>query len=225
MTSILKHDPNSSDTSVRALDWNNVARAESDAVPFVNPEIAALRAEVQRLDEELLEMKAGEPERIAAAREDGRKAAERTLKANDEAKLGALRAGLEAALETASPVFANVERLALLLTERALANAFDDPGHYGDQIASAIRRQSALLGAQAVMNVEVSRADFADEAALSELSRLLQFGGGVVIDAKAELQSGQARLRLMLGEVEINLPRYWTDLKALLSNLSREAAP
>ncbi|MEQ1809122.1 MAG: hypothetical protein ABL889_04295 [Terricaulis sp.] len=224
MTSILKHDPAASDSSVRALDWSAFVRSEHDgALVEQNAEVAALRAEIERLDAELSASKGSEPARLAAARAEGRKDAEAAYKANDEAKLAALQAGLGEALEIARPAFANIETIANLIAERAIANALDEASTYRDQIARAIRNQANLLGAQTILKIAVCRADFADDAALDALARELGAACRVEIDADHDLAQGQARLRLMLGEIELDLARYWSDVRALLVDLAKGA--
>lgn len=219
MTSILK--PHEDTRPVRKLDWTAFAGAEAgdETRSLVDPEVLELRAETERLKSELADLKAGEPERMDAARAKARQEAEDAFKADEAAKLKQLKAGLEDAIEAARPALANVERLALLLAEHALANAFDDVTSYRDQVANAVRHQAKLIGAAAILKLEVSRADFGDDEALADLANALDHDM-MELAAVHSLARGKARIRLMLGDVEIDLPRYWLEIKALLSDLA-----
>lgn len=219
MTRVLKSEHSTSSVRIERLDWADPGR-DAPSAPTPDPELTRLEAEVARLSEALAAAKADALVNCAAAREDGRLEAEAEFRQRDEARLEILRTGVSQAIESAARSFADLERLALELANVALSGAFGDCAEYRAQTARAVERQIEVLGAHTVLRVEVSQSDFNDAAALATLAAGLK-AGGLDITALSTIAPGCARIALTLGEVELDLPRYWSEVTALLAHLAR----
>jgi len=170
--------------------------------------IEVAEAEAERLVRE------GEAEAVAAEAR-GRDAG---FAEGQEAKAEAL-ARLEAAADRALDQFRTdlrgMETLAVALSKAALAKVFGDDRDMAYRVARLVRRQIEALDRDAVLRIEVAAGDFADAAALDALA--LDAGlDGIEIKAVDELDAGDCRIRLRLGELDVGLSQQWGRLSALL---------
>lgn len=110
---------------------------------------------------------------------------------------------------------ASLETLAVEIARAALAKVLAEPADPARLVEAAIRRQLAHLNTEMLIRVEVAGADFPDPERLAQLAK--EVGGGrVQVLANRALPSGDCRLKLTLGEVEIGLPQQWRRLTAVL---------
>ena len=178
-------------------------------------EVAALKEtlkeEETRRDDQLARMQEEMAEAVAEARAAGR--------AEGAAQKGESLAVLESATIEAVDDFRaalrGLECLAITLSKAALARVFGDHQDVADQVARLIRHQLTALDRDALLWVEVSSTDFADAAALSELSG--QIGAeSVELRGIDDLPPGGCRIRLRLGELDVGLDQQWRALSGLL---------
>ena len=191
--------------------------------------LEALTEEVSRLRDEkivletAIEVAEAEAERLVREGETEAVAAEARgrdtgLAEGQEAKAETL-ARLEAAADRALDQFRmdlrGMETLAVALSKAALAKVFGDDREMAHRVARLVRRQVEALDRDSVLRIEVAAGDFADATALDELA--VDAGlEGIEIKAVEELDAGDCRIRLRLGELEVGLGQQWGRLSALL---------
>jgi flagellar biosynthesis/type III secretory pathway protein FliH len=213
-------DPHSSQ-SIGPVAWTTKTPAP-DAPPMRDPLIDALEEEVAALKIKL-EHAEGEAKRIEEeARQAGRKQAEAEFVRDDAKRIAALTSALDEAAGEARVKIEGLDALALLICENALANVLSEPSAYRELIAGAIAKQIASLRREMALGVHVSAADFPDQAALDALGCKFAFHE-LTIALDATLRAGECRIDLRLGAIEISLPRYWSELKAVLKGAADEA--
>ena len=197
--------------------------------PVVDPELLRLRDECeqlrQRLQQRETEMVNLRQDAESAFRDgemQGREAGVREA-ADQSAKTRAtLETGVEQAIATFTQTLAGLERLAPMLARQGLAGILGAADHRGELVAAIVQQQLQTLEAQAVIHVEVSAADFGDEAALSSLAESLG-SQGVKIHAYTALKSGDCRIKLKLGALEVGLDQQWGRLQSLLNDMAEPA--
>jgi flagellar biosynthesis/type III secretory pathway protein FliH len=221
-----------------------LAAAPAAAPPPVDPERVALEArletllaEVERLRAEAAEAQAAiataeaEVVRVAREGEEARAAAEQAAHAAGLAEGAEAKAQLLARLESAADRamdqfrvdLRGMETLAVALSKAALAKVFGDDREMAHRVARLVRRQVEALDRESILRVEVSAADFAAAAALDDFAHDAGLSG-VEIKAIEELDAGDCRIRLRLGELEVGLAQQWSRLSDLLDDaLSPEA--
>ena len=215
--SVIKSTDGDLDTRVRALG------AEAPAPPRIDPEILALRGEVERLtrdlasrDNQVAELRS----EVEAARRDGiergREAGLEAGAARAEATLDRLQRGVDVAVGQLARDLISMERLAVALAREGLSKVLGEDADRASLVTQIIRTQVAQLEAQAVLCIEVSPQDFPDAASLSDLA----VGPGIRTEAVSSLASGDCRIQLKLGALEVGLDRQWTNLSAILDDLA-----
>lgn len=128
-----------------------------------------------------------------------------------------LEQGLAAGLAQLVADEAALETLAVQVARAALAKVLDNPADPALLVEGAIRRQLASLASEMLVRVEVAEADFPDPARLAQLGQVVG-RGRVQVLANRTLVSGDCRLKLKLGEVEIGLPQQWRSLAKVLDH-------
>ena len=192
-----------------------------DQVALLQEELAAVRDEASvgriLLAEKDAEIQAAVADAAVAGREDGRRE-------GAEAKVEILLALDAAITRTAEQLRADMQSLepiAIALARAALTKVFGDTPHIDDRIARLVRRQLESLDRAAVLSVTVSANDFSDDDALATLSAAAGLEG-LVVQASEALGSGDCRMRLRLGELDVGLSRQWSSLRALLDDALAE---
>jgi flagellar biosynthesis/type III secretory pathway protein FliH len=183
-------------------------------------QVAGLAAERDLAARRLIELEAERVEAVAVARAAGREAGLAEAASRAEEALARLERSLEGGLAQLAADAAALETLAVQVARAALAKIFADPAgpvrpDPGQLVEAAIRRQLADVEAEMLVRVEVSACDFPDPERLAQLSKALG-RGRVQVLANPALTSGDSRLKLKLGEVEIGLPQQWRRLSAVL---------
>jgi flagellar biosynthesis/type III secretory pathway protein FliH len=234
MSRVLKKEGMMEAPDVRSLRsaWGAADDAPAGSRPAtVDPELVALREETDRLrrqvDQQRAEISGLRAQAEAAVREAekqaearGREAGLREAEDDSAKRLVRLESGVERAVAEFVQALSALERLAPELARQGLAAMLGAETDRPALVAAIVQRQLRRLEAQAVVRVEVSAADFPDEAALSALAHALG-APGVQIGAESGLFSGDCRVRLKLGTMEIGLNQQWERLDALLRDLSQ----
>jgi flagellar biosynthesis/type III secretory pathway protein FliH len=179
----------------------------------IDPEIAARDHAIETLERRLSDMERAHAEALKRARSEARDAALQEA-ARDEARaLALLEANVKAANARFSEALGDLERLAPLLCETALASVFDAPDQHRGLVDAALALELNRLARESVVSVAVSAVDFTDEA---HLKALADRHPHVVIGADATLASGVCHITLNMGGVELDIPAHWAALKETL---------
>lgn len=231
MTSLIRQGDSPEALPIRALDWPNAdsGRLSPDGgprpAPFTqDPSIIAFEDEIRDLKRRLAEADANHLRALEATRLQARKEADLAYERDDARALARLQVAIEAARATFDARLSQAEAFAALLCQTALEKVFALPENYRDLTSRAISRQIAGIRLESVIAVDVSPADFADEAALAALGQ--EIGSDrIMVRRNAQLASGDCRIDLRLGHMEISLSRHWAELQALLRTLASQETP
>lgn len=228
MTRVLKKDAatGASESHLRVSAWSTATAAPGTALlPATDPEILALRAEQEDLkrrleqqDATLSELRAEAEAAFRKGEAKGREAGLREAADQDEQRLKRLEAGIEKAQATVAEAMAALERLAPALAHDALANILGQDSDRPQLVAAVVRHQVRTLDARSLIQVEVSAADFPDDDALAVLEGAL--AGRPSIHASVGLKSGECRIKLKLGTLDVGVDRQWTELSAMLRDMA-----
>lgn len=164
--------------------------------------------EIDRLSRALRTAQSDAAAAIIQSRADGRADAE----SGEADRLAALRDALSAQADALAKRLDELDGLAIALARTALARVFDRPEAMADMVAATLARHLAVLKDRTVLAVTVSGADFADPAPLDTLLRRQQVG----IEIDPDLPAGACRVRYSLGGIDLDIPRQWSALAALL---------
>ena len=189
------------------------ASPELSVVPEPDPLLIAALAERDALDKDLTELREASRIAIEAARREGHEKGLAAAKANQDEQLAVLSRGVDAALAEWRERITQSETLAALFTHAALAKLFENPEDRAELVLGLIARQIAGLRSEALLSLEVSRADFPDPSDLEERLPALE---GAKIRSSIALKSGECRLNLKTGQVDLGIPTQWPALSKLL---------
>lgn len=108
------------------------------------------------------------------------------------------------------------EAFSLLVALEALTVLTDNPETHREILAATIKKQLSALDARSIISVTVSRSDFPDSRELAELETTL---GAPTNSLRLceEMDSGNSRIALLIGAVEIDLKRSWREIAEMLS--------
>lgn len=185
-----------------------------------SPELEALRAECGRLSEALAAAGHRADEAIAAALEQGRADA----RADDAKKLASLGEALGRASVVWRDRLASLDGLAAQLVGASVSKIFGDWDEGAELVIRAVRARLKILRREAVVAVQVSAADFPDQAALEATAEQVGSPGcRLLIDP--DLSAGDCRIDLKLGAVDVAPRGQIAAIAALLEALAgREKA-
>lgn len=220
--SIIKFQEARTAGGVRALE-DAPAKA---AAATVDPCYLALQREVDRLTA-LLAEKDAEIERGVKAldeafkkgRDEGCAAALEETAADREALAANLEAAVDRSLALLERELSSMERLAVVLAVEGLEKILGTPGAFADIATQIIREQLGRLDRAAIVRIEVSAADFIDADCADALAS--QIGAPAAeICLCEDLASGDCRIKMTLGALDIGVNQQWGQLKAVLQELS-----
>jgi flagellar biosynthesis/type III secretory pathway protein FliH len=214
--------------NVRPLD--SIARTAAPVQPvevLEDPELTTLRLRCAELSRQLdagrddIQVLRREIERAFSEGEDvGRKLGRDEAEDMRTSALARLDAAVAQALVAFSQEMKALESLAPLLAREALKLILEEDADRSRLMEGVIRRQLQRLGEQVVLKIEVSRDDFAEPLDLAgKLGR-----DTVEVHASDVLSSGDCRIRLRLGSLDIGLRQQWGRLSALLEDMAQAEA-
>ena len=227
MTRVLKKNSVADVPAVHSLasTWGSAEAAPVPA-PVVDPELVALRVECEALkarlgerDAKVSELRAEADAAFKSGEAAGRDAGLREAEDQNEKRLARLEAGIDKAQAEFADALAGLERLAPVLAHEALATLLGKADERPQLVAAVVRNQVQTLDMRAVLQIEVSASDFPDDDALAALEGRLG-SLGPIIHASVSLKSGECRIRLKLGTLDIGLDRQWTELAGLLRDMT-----
>jgi len=182
-------------------------------------QVEQLSAEIEHRDREIATLRGERDRAFEAGQVTGREAG---LKEGDTLRADALErltAGVRQAVDLYDRSLASLERLAVLIAHESLDKLLRNPGDRQDLLAEIIGRQVGGLDAQAVLNIEVSAHDFPTSQDLADLAAGIG-RRGVDLSARPDLKTGDCRIRLVLGSLEVGIDQQWGRLGALLRDLA-----
>jgi type III secretion protein L len=213
--------------TVRPLVLSGASMRQEEAKrhpPTPNPvelRLAAAGEEIAFLKTTLQNMEAAAAEQAAAAREEGRREGLASAANDEEGRVGAIaQAALSAAADVADRL-QSLERLALLVAKAALAKVIVPTENQQALVAATINRAMATLEREAVLAIRVSACDFPDEEALAHFSARASIGT-TLVRCDPEFGSGECRMDLKLGHLDLTLERQWRELTDWFDRLADE---
>lgn len=200
-----------------------LAARRSDVTAPRDPVIVALEQRIDALEREgaeerraarhAAEQQADEARRaVAAAHAAGRAEAV----ADDAALIAAIEKGVAEALSAWRTRLIEVDRLAAQLAAAVLARVFGDAADMADLVTRVLAQQVAAIGAQGIVGVAVSAADFSDPTLLAAQVAL----PGAAVTCSADLPAGACRIALRLGQVEVDPLMQWAAFERVLREMA-----
>lgn len=187
-------------------------------------DLSFLSRQLEAKDAEIAELR----QAVAQSRADGEVAGRveglGLAEAREAEKLEALRNGIDHALDQLLPQIRDLNALAPLIAREGLGRILGDAALYPDLIAHIVRRQLTAIGDQVLLAVEVSAGDFSTPEALTALATSVG-RPEVAVTINDSLSSGDCRLRLKLGAIDVGVRQQWDALSSVLSDLADENGP
>jgi flagellar biosynthesis/type III secretory pathway protein FliH len=204
----------------RAASRPAVERAGPTALDLADAEILRLKQRIADLEADLADEAAEVPKAFEKGRTEGFEAGKAAGEADQVAVLSRVETGVDKAVRASADALASLERLAPLIAREGLRRVLGDALNQEDLVLESVRQQLAGLSQSAVVLVEVSRRDFAPEDVQRRLADPLTLPA-TRFDVREELGSGECRIRLMLGALEVGPAQQWRLLEDLLTDLAR----
>jgi len=206
MTQVLKREDGHGAT-VRSLDFQSPPKTPSAE----ERRIAELQDETSDLQRALREAEAKREADVENARKEERQAVTEEFRRDEEAAHALLRSGLRDGIDKLNRHFAEADKFGLTLALVALERIVAEPTLYRKLITETIGVQVSGLRHDTVISVSVSHIDFPNQAALDNLAATL--GTDTNVMASESLRTGECRIELRLGAIDISLPDYWARLQ------------
>lgn len=211
MSGVLKQDDAAPARSTKP-PWRPLHEGEAPALP-VDPEIARLRSEIALLERRAEEDAAAHRREIVKARAEAILEAKRDFKRDEAAALERLENALQTTASAFEASILKLEALAPALCWTVLENVFGQAGADRDLISAAIDKQITALRRESITFVAISPIDFPNASALEALSASYP---ALQIRTDAHLASGECRIGLELGQVELSIDAYRREVQQLL---------
>ena len=183
-------------------------------------ELAALAAALAERDEAI----AGHAGALEDAHREGREAGRREAEDESAAALAAIEAASERALAAFADELGEMETLAALLARTCLERLLLATEPRAALVCELIAGQARALDAEAMVRITVSASDFLTAQDLEAVTASLGSRRCELV-ASDELDSGDCRIALRLGTLDIGLGQQWGSLRAILDDaIGAEAA-
>lgn len=187
-------------------------------------QIAVLTQELAELRRTMGADREASARALVKAREDGRREGQELARRDDDGRLIVLGEGVAAAREAWERRIGDLDGLAALVAQSAIARLFDRCDNHADFVVGMIARQLRHLRHETVLTIRVSPQDFPDEVALAALGTGAGTGAIAVVRDDA-LDGGQCRIDLQLGHVDLCSRAQWREMSELLHELSGADVP
>jgi flagellar assembly protein FliH len=191
--------------------------------PTRDPRLESLERENEELRAALAAQRIESEQAVKAARAEGER--QGCAAAGDAAdkQLGLIGKGVDAAVARWEARLGDLDGLAPALARAALGKLFGDGEDQMRFVAGVIARQMRLLRRESLIAIRVSARDFKDEAALTALGAEADTGS-VRLVADSDLESGECRIDLQLGHIDVGAATQWAQLAAFLDGLAEREA-
>ena len=228
MSRVLKMDRAADAAGIRSVQ-SAFSVERQDVVPGVaaiDPELVALREEraglqlrLEQKDTEISELRKQAEGAFRKGEAQGRDAGMREAADHGLKLVTRLEGGVAVALKAFAQALSSLERLAPVLASQGLASIFEDSKARSALVRAIVQRQLKLVATDAIVHIEVSSADFVDDAALTSLAESVG-DPRLSLRALSNLKSGDCRIKLTLGTLEVGVDQQWGRLSAILQDLS-----
>lgn len=228
MSRVLKMDRASDAAGIRSVQsaFSLERQGFELAVDAIDPELVALREELARLhirleqkEAEISELRKQADGAFRKGELQGRDAGMREAKDHGLKLVTRLEGGVTAALKSFAQALSSLERLAPALAGQALASIFEDSKPRSALVKDIVQRQLKLVATDAIVHIEVSSADFGNDAALTSLAESVG-NPRLSLRSFGHLKSGDCRIKLTLGTLEVGVDQQWGRLSAILQDFS-----
>jgi flagellar biosynthesis/type III secretory pathway protein FliH len=227
MTGLIKAANGAVDFNIHSfVSAKPAPKGKAIGTPTVHPLVAEnekLRSQIKSLEEQA----ATHESALAAAYDEGVSEGriEREAEFEDDRAeaLERLETGFSEANVVLAETLSRLDGIAALVACNVLEKMFGDLSTRQATVIDLVRHQFTKINHDMVVAVDVSRADFPNTAEAAGVAETLNIVPDRlrVIDA---LESGDCRIKLTLGELDIGLDRQWTSLRDALSALCEEEA-
>jgi flagellar assembly protein FliH len=189
------------------------------AAPNRDPRIEALEREIEELRAALVAQRLDSEQAVKAARTEGERQGRTAAGDASDKQLALLGKGVDSAVAQWEARLGDLDGLAPALARAALGKLFDEGEDQKRFVAGAIARQLRLLRRESLIAIRVSARDFADEPSLAALGA--EAGtGSVRLVADGDLASGECRIDLQLGHIDVGAGTQWNQVAAFLDGLA-----
>jgi flagellar biosynthesis/type III secretory pathway protein FliH len=152
---------------------------------------------------------------------DGRIAREAEFDDDRKAQLELLEASFSKANNALSETLSRLDVIAALVACSVLEKIFGDASKLKDLVIDLIQHQFVKIDREMVVDIVVSRTDFANTSEVSKVAETLNIEPAQ-LRVMETLKSGDCLINLKLGELDIGLNHQWHNLKNTLMSLSKE---
>jgi flagellar biosynthesis/type III secretory pathway protein FliH len=189
------------------------------SAPARDPRVDALERQVEDLGAALAAQRIESEQAVKAARAEGERQGRAAAGDAAEKQLATLGKAVDSALARWHSRLDDLDGLAPSLARAALGKLFDDGEDLSRFVAGAIARQMRMLRRESLIAIRVSASDFKDEQALAALGA--EAGtGSVRVVADGDLASGECRIDLQLGHIDVGASTQWAQVAAFLEGLA-----
>ena len=189
------------------------------AAPVRDPRLEALERENEELRAALAAQRIESEQAVKAARAEGERQGKAAAEDAATKQVALLGKGVDAAVDRWQTRLRDLDGLAPSLARAALGKLFDDGEDHVRFVTGVIARQMRLLRRESLVAIRVSSRDFKDEPALAALGA--EAGtGSVRVVADADLASGECRIDLQLGHIDVGAGTQWAQLAEFLDGLA-----
>jgi flagellar biosynthesis/type III secretory pathway protein FliH len=216
MSSVIKAE---AAKSVRSFDLRAIAGRAVESMDAPAPRSQAelaldeAREKIARLGAQLVAIdKERSDERDAAYAAGLKEGAERAADGADR-RLARVREAGDVALDIWRARLSELDILAAMLAQGAIAKVFSPHADLADLVARAIGAKVAQLRAESVVAIRVSNEDFEEPSAIVAAAR----GAEIICDPL--LKSGECRIDLRLGEVDLTIDGLAGELDGFFRSL------
>jgi len=189
-----------------------------DELDQARTRIAALVADLSDRDAAIARLDEEARQAVSEARAEGREAGLKAAEDDGARRLDRLGQGVEAALDRFAAETDQMERLAVAIAAEGLRKLVGAPDIHRDLLARTIRHNVDAVAGETVIEVTVSRDDFADPQDLERLADAVA-RPGLKLSASPDLGQGDCQVRLKLGALEIGVERQRERLNAVFASL------
>ncbi|MBV8975789.1 MAG: hypothetical protein JO261_14935 [Alphaproteobacteria bacterium] len=186
--------------------------------------LAHLESELRQRDIQLEDLRHEIPQAFEKGRKEGEAVGLRAAEDRQSERLGLLEAALRDAQARLAQSISGLERLAPLLAGECLDLILGERKYRAAMVRKALAVQLKSIEASCVLAIEVSAQDFPEREALQRLKEDIA-PRRIAVEVREEMPSGDCRLVLRLGQMEIGLDQQWTALRGSLEAMSMPEAP
>ncbi len=175
---------------------------------------------VEKQDAEIASLRAQAEAAFQKGETHGREAGRREAADLETKRLAVLKTGVEQAVAALARATSGLEKLAPQLARQGLAGILGTGDDRCALVTAIVRQQLKALDSHAILRIDVSPADFSDEAALAQLAEAAG-SSALRLHVDSALKSGDCRIKLTLGTLDLGVDHQWGRLAALLDDLSQ----